>query len=390
VSLTPCDRDWEAAAHREGQLGPKDVESFERHCRTCSACAEGLARDERLGALGRALPVDEPGELALKRLRARVLRDITTGSSSRSPFSSRRVLLVSLLGAALLTVAAIVRLSSIVGWGAPMNAPAARSPALLAGAVAPAEGAVWTQTRSGGVERIELEAGTLRVHVRPQSPSERFLVLLPDGEIEVRGTTFDVIAHDGTTRHVGVDEGTVVLRLRGVPELSLGPGARWEAQASSPADPPAAAVVDAASAPPATIPRRAPAGARDGDDGASVYVGAVRSLREGRYDAAAAAFHAFALAYPRATEAEDASFLEALSLARAGRIDAADLAAERHLESFPRSFHRREASILVARARGHRGLCGEALGILAPWMGTSPDAEVQSVLRACGGSAAAR
>jgi ferric-dicitrate binding protein FerR (iron transport regulator) len=389
TTLARCDREWEAAAHREGQLGPKDVESFERHCRTCSVCAEGLARDEQLGTLGRALPVDEPGELASKRLRARVLRDVTTGVSSRAPFSSRRVLLVSLLGVALLTMAAIGRLSSIVRWGGPANAPAARSPAMLAGAVAPAEGAVWAQTRADGVERIELEAGTLRVHVRPQSPSERFLVRLPDGEIEVRGTTFDVTAHDGTTRHVGVDEGTVVLRLRGLPELSLGPGASWEAPAPSPTDPTAAAVVDAASGPP-PIPRRAPAEAHDGDDGASVYVGAVRSLRDGRYDAAAAAFHAFALAYPRATEAEDASFLEALSLARAGRIDAADLAAERHLESFPRSFHRREASILVARARGHRGLCGEALGILAPWMGTSPDAEIQSVLRACGGSAAAR
>jgi TolA-binding protein len=116
----------------------------------------------------------------------------------------------------------------------------------------------------------------------------------------------------------------------------------------------------------------------------------MQSFRDGRYDRAAAAFHAFALAFPQATEAEDASFLEALSLARAGRGDAAALAAQRHLESFPRSFRRKEASILVARAASRRGRCDEAIGVLAPWIGASPDADIQSVLAACGSRAAER
>ena len=127
----------------------------------------------------------------------------------------------------------------------------------------------------------------------------------------------------------------------------------------------------------------------DRDDGASAYVTAMQSFREGRYDSAAAAFHAFTLAFPRAAEAEDASFLEALSLARAGRGDAAALAAERHLESFPRSFRRKEASILVARAATRRGRCDEAAAVLAPWISASPDAEIQTVLAACGDGRAA-
>ena len=291
---------------------------------------------------------------------------------------------------ALVTTAGLVgvRMASTTRVAVAGSALPAPLPAPLAGAVAPATGAVWTQTREGGVERVELETGTLRVHVRPQGPGERFLVRLPDGEIEVRGTTFDVTTLGGVTRHVGVDEGTVILRLRGSPDRSLAPGTSWSAFESPPSDTQDTMATGAASATRITTARHGAAGVgRDapaGDDGASVYVDAMRSFREGRFDRAAAAFHAFALAYPLATEAEDASFLEALSLAKEGRVDAAALAAERHLERFPRSFRRKEASILVARAAIRRGRCDEALGVLAPWMTASPDAEVRSVLVACG------
>jgi TolA-binding protein len=116
----------------------------------------------------------------------------------------------------------------------------------------------------------------------------------------------------------------------------------------------------------------------------------MRAFREGRYDRAAAAFHAFALVHPKAPEAEDASFLEAVSLARAGRADAAALAAERHLEGFPNSFRRREASILVARAASRRGDCDQARGVLAAWTSDPPDAEVHAALRACDDGSTAR
>ncbi len=394
-----CDRSWEAEALREGRLGPRDVESFERHCRICSACAEGLARDERLRSLVRGLPVAEPGQLALKRLRGRVLRDVTAGNASRSRLSRRQVVFASSLGIVFVAIAVFVgeRVVLKTQVARAESARAAQSPAPLAGAVAPSPGAVWTQAREGGTERVDLEAGTLRVHVRSQGPGERFFVRLPDGEIEVRGTTFDVTALDGATRHVDVDEGTVVLRIRGSSDQSLGPGTRWAASESHPSSADEMAVaVGAASAPAAAIPRRRSGDTHDadglaGDDGASVYVDAMRSFREGLYDRAATAFHAFALAYPLATEAVDASFLEALSLAQAGRGEAAALAAERHLERFPRSFHRKDASILVARAASRRGRCDEAFGVLAPWMTASPDAEIQSVLVACGdGGSASR
>ena len=393
MSAGGCDRGWEADARREGRLGPLDVESFERHCRVCAACAGTVERDERLRGLGRALPVAEPGQLALRRLRARVLRDVTTGVP-RSSVSWERVAFASSLGMVVVAIAALiaVRTDSRSQASPRQEAPAAPSPGTLAGSVAPAAGAVWRQTREEGVERVELEAGTLRVHVRAQSPGERFIVQLPDGEIEVRGTTFDVTALDGSTRHVGVDEGTVVLRLRGSPDLRLGPRTSWEGPAS-PRESATGDVTAVATSAPATSPKRRspqPRDARLEDDGAAAYVGAMRSFREGHYDLAAAAFHAFALAHPRAPEGEDASFLEAVSLARAGRADAAALAAERHLESFPRSFRRKEASILMARAAGRRGNCDEARRVLAAWMHAAPDAEIQSALQACGDSGSDR
>jgi hypothetical protein len=392
VTSPRCDRVWEAEAHHEGRLGSKDAESFERHCRTCAVCSEELARNARLRDLARALPDVQPGQLAFKRLRARILRDVTTAVPSRTPSSWRRVVLAASMGIALAAIAGIVgvQASSRAGPQAPAVTTAAALPAPLAGAVAASEGAVWTQAREGKMEHVELVAGTLRVHVRPQGPGERFLVGLPDGEVEVRGTTFEVTVRDGATDHVRVDEGTVALRLRGSPDRSLGPGTVWSiSETSAPGSKEAVTVASASAAPtaaraaPAPIPRRRSANMQTRDEGAPLYMEAMRSFREGRYDGAAAAFHAFALTYPQANEAEDASFLEALSLARAGRADAAALAAARHLESFPRSFRRKEASILVARAASHRGRCVEALGVLSPWMSPPLDPEVRSALDGC-------
>lgn len=389
--MTPvrCDRGWEGEACRDGRLGPKDVESFERHRRTCVACAEGRARDERLRALVRSVAVADPGELAVRRLRARILRDVTAGVRARTSRSWRWVACASSLGMALLVIVSLVVVRSVARTQTAPFKALARWSAPLAGAVAPTAGAVWTQTREGGEERVELEAGTLRVHVRPQGPGERFLVRLPDGEIEVRGTTFEVTALGGSTRHVGVDEGTVVLRLRGSPDRSLGPGTNWTAPESVASSAHEVTAVRPSPSTPAT-PRRHSANGNDGDERAVGYVDAMQLFREGRYDGAAAAFHAFALDFPRVEEAEDASFLEALSLARAGRPDAAALAAERHLESFPSSFHGREASILVARAASRRGRCDDAIRVLAPWTEASPDAEIRSVLVACGDGGKAR
>ena len=71
-----CDRIWEIDALREGRLGTKDAEAFERHARTCDACSQMRAGDQRLRDLAACLEIPAPADLDLPRLRARVLREV--------------------------------------------------------------------------------------------------------------------------------------------------------------------------------------------------------------------------------------------------------------------------------------------------------------------------
>jgi|GEM_PF-656033 len=396
-----CERSWEIDALREGRLGPKDADSFERHLRSCTACAAQKGRDERLRALGRAMRSDEPSELALRRLRTRVLRDAAIGAAPASGSRRARVAAGGLAAAACAVVAmlaahGVVRPHATAAQtpslttaaaaaanatlapraGGPAPAPGA-SAGPLAGSVLALGDAVWTQQREGQVERVSLDRGSIAVHVRPQHVGERFLVEMPDGEIEVRGTTFEVSVSGGATRRVHVDEGTVDLRLHGSPEARLHAGDAWQAA-------PAQKAPGARTAAPTSEPPAAPGPVAD--DGSSAYADAMELLRRGRDDDAAAAFHEFVLAHPRAPQAEDASFLEAVALARAGRGDAAALAAEHHLARFPRSFHAKQAAVLVARDASERGECAKAREVLAPWLSTGGDAETRGALRGCGDS----
>jgi TolA-binding protein len=383
-----CARSWEVDALREGRLGTRDAASFERHTAGCVECRKRFARDEHLKERALALPVEEPTELELRRLRSRVLSDVATGSTRRA--TRRRPILAFLT--ALLVVGpglwlllagrATRRDATTPAQTTETVGTAVATPPSLAGSVSEIAPSRWSQLRSDAIERVSLEEGAIRVHVRPQEAGERFLVVLPDGEIEVRGTTFDVSVARGATTHVQVDEGIVDLRLAGQAPLRLGAGEAW----TSP--PPPDRVTAAPTAPSLATPTPRPAAAPPAsasEDGAQTYAGAVRLLRDGRDGDAASAFHALVMAHPHSPEAEDASYLEAVALARAGRGDAAALAAEHHMASFPASFHRKEAAILVARAAAQRGDCERARAVVAPWAGTAADAEVSAALHACDG-----
>ncbi len=384
-----CERGWEVDALRGGRLGDKDAASFERHMAACAECRQRMAQDEHLRELALALPIEEPTELELRRLRSRILSDVAMGSA---PSAARRWPVF-----AFLTVLVVAGAS---GWlllarrAAPLavmprapagatDTPSASAPPTalesLAGSVTETAAARWTQLRNDSTERVTLQDGALRVHVRPQQPGERFLVVLPDGELEVRGTTFDVSVTHGATTRIHVDEGVVELRLTGRASTRLEAGATWTAPTATepvavvPTPHPVASSPTAAGSPAPSSP----------PDGAQAYADAVRLLQAGRAEDAASAFHALVMARPHTPEAEDASYLEAVALARMGRGDAAALAAEHHLASFPASFHRKEASMLVARAAAKRGDCERARAVLAPWRGANDDPEARAALKPC-------
>jgi TolA-binding protein len=215
----------------------------------------------------------------------------------------------------------------------------------------------------------------LNLHVRHQRPSEHFFVDLPDGQIEVRGTTFRVEAHRGMTTRIDVTEGVVSVRLRGADEIWIIAGESWT-RPDAPAPSAHPTKTDAST-------HATTSTANVDQSGSDDYTAAVTLMSNGNYDAAAAAFAAFLSAHPHASQAEDASYLEAAALARAGRADAAALAAEHHLAAYPHSFHGKDAAILVARAARDRGDCDKARSVLAPWLGAKADAEAVATLRSC-------
>ena len=407
---TECGRTWQIDAIRDGRLGLQDVESFERHRRMCTSCATRLAANERLSELARSLACNDPTDLELRRVRARVMRDTAEGGIPRKNAGalsrSLAAVLATFLAAVLLTVfsvgmrrtAGTARAPHVASTAAPpatvprSSAPPASAPTssaeqAYAGSVVPSSDASWSQTRDGGLERVRLDVGTLIVHVRPQNPDERFLVELPDGELEVRGTTFAVTVSHGSTTRVRVDEGKVELRIAGQHTRALIANEVWPTPALAPARTHHAAALPTSTfapsphVPPGTAVATEAPRLTDGD--AARYADAAQLLSAGKYDEAANAFHAFGAGPLPATQAEDASYLEAVALARAGRLDAAALVAEHYLDSFPESFHGKEAAILVARAARMRGDCIKARAVLAPWRDAMPDAEVQNVLRMC-------
>lgn len=394
MKKTPCARLWEIDAHREGRLAANARESFDRHLRSCADCQTQKGRDEELRKLARQLSGRVPGELVVRRLQARLLRDVAIGVPARPSHGRGWALAVVVgavgLGAWLLVATHFAPRAAVAAHGPPAmrmaaapERPSGPSSEGLAGTVVASSSARWSQTRERGIERVTLDDGTIRVHVRPQAEGERFLVSLPDGEIEVRGTTFDVVVRHGATARVSVDEGVVHLRIGGRGTTRLAANEVWNAPAPptpAAARKPTPVLREPVASPALGVPPAAREVARDDD-----YASAIELLRNGQYDQAASAFHALGQG-PPAPQADDSSFLEAIALARAGRTDAAALVAERHLASFPSSFHRKEASILVARAASRRGDCAKARAMMAPWTDDSSELNVHTALGPCEGT----
>jgi TolA-binding protein len=371
-----CDRAWQLDAIREGRLGAADIESFERHRATCASCRARATEEERLRALARALPVSVPNEIHARRIRGQILR------AAAEPIPTRRTRWV-LPVAATLTASAIA-IGVVVAHRIPSPALAVTQviPAATASATGPTTpepdiaatvishpGSLWSRRRDGRIERVRIEDGVLGLEVRRQEEGQRFLVDLPDGEIEVKGTRFEVTVRAGHTEEVRVFEGVVQLRRTGGSEELLPAGRTWTAPPTASPTPPPATI---ATAPHPAPSRAAPTRTSKDDPNEATYEDAMGFYRTQAFDDAARMFHAFAAAHPDRSEAEDASFLEAAALARAGRADAAAVVAERFLERYPTSFHTRDAAILVVRAARDRGDCAKARQIVAQWLSDSP------------------
>jgi hypothetical protein len=235
------------------------------------------------------------------------------------------------------------------------------------------------------VERIRLAAGVLRVSVPHQHQGHRFLVTLPDGEIEVRGTRFEVEVRDQRTRRLEVRDGLVALRLAGRHEQLLAAGSRWSPPASvgepevvarhdGPGSSAAGPVLPASAPAPHALRAAAP---RVATETLASFVAGLDALHRGDLAAAATLFAAFEREHPDDDRAEDAGYLRVVALRRVGTSGAA-AAAESYLRRYARGARRWDAVALIA-AVGRTGLtCAELGAIAAEFEG---DAARRSALR---------
>jgi FecR protein len=251
-----CSRRWEAEAIGDGRLDAAARASFERHAATCETCSDELRGLERIADAMQGLP--RYGVEAIDRRRARIAL-LHEANERVMRGRSRRTGVWALAGAALCALALAVagtRLPSVRRYTeVPIAAPGYE--------IVDAGHASWTATTLGGTARVALTDGSAAIHVEHLSPHQKFLVDLPDGSLEVRGTRFVVGVAGHRTVRVEVSEGVVALRLLAEPEIVLVAGQEWTLPALTQA-PASAATPSPAGAPPSVVasalPARLPSG----------------------------------------------------------------------------------------------------------------------------------
>lgn len=349
MSATPCPRLFEAGAMRDGRLTGVERASFERHVTVCPACSREVQALEALAESLCASPPDHAAvdELHVRRERTRLLAAFDSGLLA--PRRSWGVV-HRLLGSA--AVAALVIAILVL----PRMRRAAEAPAHASAVVHADTTAVWAERMVGERENVVLERGALWIHVDHSSGEGRLLVVLPDGEMEDIGTTFMVSADDSRTTRVAVQEGHVVLRLRGQAPIALGPGDTWIPDPRPAASARASVAPPANPAPPARLDRgerstpsprpSASLASLPASDASVDFRAAMAALDVGDNHQAAEAFADFLEKHPRNPQSEDAAYLRVVALQRSGDIAGVKHAALEYLRRYPAGFRLAEVEPL--------------------------------------------
>ena len=345
-----CPRLFEVEALRDGRLTGTEVTRFQSHARTCPICAQEMQSITELAeALRSTATPPKADELRVRRERTRLLAAFDA-SLAPIPGSSRTKLWLAAVAA--LTVVAML------AWRLRPSrtaAPVVASPNSVQ--VQAATTTKWSRRAENQLETITLEAGTLSIRVDHQRPHRRLLVMLPDGELEDVGTTFSVSAAAAHTTQVTVQDGSVILRLRDLPALTLRAGDSWS-PARAPAPDTAASVlvppqpplpsVHSANPARASVPSSSNAAAPAGNnsDSATDFRAAMSAFTSGDNTRASSLFAAFLGQHPRDSHAEDAAYLRVLTLQRAGNAGDMKQAATEYLARYPHGFRYAEVEPL--------------------------------------------
>ncbi len=313
-------------AIRDGRVAGAERTSFERHLGTCSRCRDhSRSMQQSLERLA-ALPSGIPDAFTLRRERRALLRAFDSSLLARSEAPDRWRLRLAfacaVLSAALLvTLFSAHRVTRDSSWVK----------------VAAGADASWSEHRTGEVEQITLRTGRFQLSIHRPSSSARVTIVLPDGEIEDLGTELAVSIDGDRTSHVAVDRGSVVLKLRGVPETRLAAGDHWD----RPAD----------VAKPVLTP--AVSGAK-ADQRANEATASGVTRQNAKPKSAGTLVNPLAKKSPidpgaAQVASEDAAYLHVLALLEAGQRDHARAAANQYLNDYPHGFRRLEALSIATR-----------------------------------------
>jgi hypothetical protein len=362
-----CSRSWQAEAAEDRRLSDADRASFERHLATCVVCHDIVRELAALRQLAARTEAPASTPLEHRRSKNELLRraneltlEVPRGRSLR--------------GLAVAAAAAILALAVFFGLRASDLAPppaAARAEPTYELVASP--GADWTPVERGPALKLAMRRGRFELSVHHLLPGQRFVLALPDGELEVQGTRFVVEVDGSRTLGVRVEEGRVALRVRERADELLLLAAGESFATNTPATPRDASTPPRVTEPstsataPASLPRpqstasttpaaergiATPKGSAALDatsDGASSaeFASAMSAFSSGNFGQAEKLFRTFAARHPADQRAEDATFLAAVACARRGDHETARLLAQRYLARYPNGLRRREAERLA-------------------------------------------
>ena len=246
-------------------------------------------------------------------------------------------------------------------WPRAAHAPAPPPPLPLpasAHVVHPHAGAHYTIAAEAPDEIVRLREGTIDVDVRPLRSGERFRVIVGADQLEVHGTSFEVVAAGDHLVSVHVVHGRVEVRRVGTAPAFVTGGQSWHAITASAGPPsPARSAAPpphvAPSAPPARAvehapaPAETPAPAPAPDPQEAAFVTGWDAMRRGELAAAADAFARAVALDPQGDLAEDGTFWHAVAVARLKRTGEAMVALSGFIAAYPASTRAGEASVML-------------------------------------------
>jgi len=343
VKRPVCSRAWEAEAIEDGRLDGRTRASFERHSAICDVCTRERTTWKRLSVIVARIPKPPaPSELQRKRGRIALLRDAHR-STLADPWPWTR------WSMALAALAVVV---FAAGWGyrrsrlEPRGSSATLAQRLLE--VEPNGPADWSVDDDLAPTRMALREGTVSLHVAKLQGGQRFVVGMPDGEIEVRGTRFVVVVNDARTRSVDVSEGTVALRLVGQAEKTLHAGERWSLiEPPAPADsteptplpysPPAEPAIALGSR--SAHPKAQPSGLLTPG---ALFAAAMSAYETGAFERAEELLGEFTNRFPKDARCEDAALVGVIIRNKRGDRAGARQLAHQYLARYPGGLHEAE------------------------------------------------